>query len=59
MIENSGGTVTLVVEDEPFVRMIAVDVLVEQGMLFLEAGNVEEALGVIRANERIDLLFTT
>lgn len=58
MVENSCRLVILVVEDEPFVRMIAVDVLIEHGMIVLEADCVEEALAVIQATGRIDLLFT-
>ena len=58
MAQNSRGPVILVVEDEPFVRMVAVDVLLEHGMIVLEAGCVEEALEVIQAEGRIDLLFT-
>lgn len=51
-------TVILVVEDEPFIRMVAVDLLAEQGRVILEAGCVEEALAIIEAQGRIDLLFT-
>jgi CheY-like chemotaxis protein len=58
MVENRRRLVILVVEDEPFVRMIAVDVLIEHGMTVLEADCVEEALAVIKAADRIDLLFT-
>lgn len=58
MAESSSRIVILVVEDEPFVRMIAVDILIEHGMIVFEAGCVEEALKVIQAEGRIDLLFT-
>lgn len=51
-------TIILVVEDEPFIRMVAVDVLATEGRVVLEAGCVEEALAVIDAEARIDLLFT-
>jgi CheY-like chemotaxis protein len=50
--------VILIVEDEPLIRMIAVDLLVEHGMVVFEAGCVEEALTMLRADDRIDLLFT-
>jgi CheY-like chemotaxis protein len=55
---TSHRVVILVVEDEPFVRMMAVDALIEHGMTVLEADCVEEALEVIQAEARIDLLFT-
>lgn len=58
MVEHSLQVVILVVEDEPFVRMIAVDVLVDHGMVVLEADCAEEALAVIRTGQHIDLLFT-
>ncbi len=58
MAEEPRRFVILVVEDEPLVRMIAVDVLVDHGMIVLEASCVEEALEIIQAEGRIDLLFT-
>jgi CheY-like chemotaxis protein len=39
-------TVILVVEDEPFIRMVAVDLLSDRGRVVLEAGCVEEALAI-------------
>ncbi|MEG3088931.1 response regulator transcription factor [Sphingomonas sp. PB4P5] len=58
MAEFPERTVILIVEDEPFIRMAAVDLLAAEGRVILEAGNAEEALEVIAAEERIDLLFT-
>jgi CheY-like chemotaxis protein len=58
MIEKPYHAVILVVEDEPFVRMIAVDVLTGHGMVVLEADCVEEALAVLETESQIDLLFT-
>lgn len=58
MVEHPPQVVILVVEDEPFVRMIATDVLVDHGMVVLEAGCGEDALAVIRTGQHIDLLFT-
>jgi CheY-like chemotaxis protein len=51
-------TVILVVEDEPFIRMVAVDLLSDRGRVVLEAGCVEEALAIIEEEGPIDLLFT-
>ena len=58
MAVNSPRAVILVVEDEPFIRMLAVDLLAETGRIILEADCVEEALAIIDAEDRIDLLFT-
>jgi PAS domain S-box-containing protein len=52
------GERLLVVEDEPAVRMLVVDVLRELGYLTLEAGDSESALPYIQGRERIDLLVT-
>ena len=52
------GERVLVVEDEPAVRMLVVDVLRELGYLTLEAGDSEAALPYIQGRERIDLLVT-
>jgi PAS domain S-box-containing protein len=48
----------LVVEDEPAVREFAAEVLREYGYNVLLAENALEALPVIEADARIDLLFT-
>lgn len=58
MTDPDPRTVILVVEDEAFVRMVAVDSLEEGNRRVLEAGCAEEALAVIAAEGRIDLLFT-
>ena len=47
----------LVVEDDPFVRMFAVEVLEDEGFEVIEAENGEE--GLARCRERLaDVLFT-
>lgn len=48
----------LVVEDEAFVRMEAADVLTDAGCSSLEAGDAEEALGVLKEHPEVRLLFT-
>lgn len=53
----SGETV-LVVEDEPLVRMLVVDVLEELGYSVIEASDGPEAVKVFQSDERIDLLIT-
>jgi CheY-like chemotaxis protein len=58
MTRTPHHSVILVVEDEPFIRMVAVDLLAEEGRVILEAGSAEEALEVMAAEGHIDLLFT-
>lgn len=48
----------LVVEDDPVVRSTAVETLREFGFTVLEAFNAEQALGIIEAGAKVDVLFT-
>lgn len=48
----------LVVEDEPFVRMVAVDSLCDCGLKTIEATNAGEALELLETHPEIELLFT-
>lgn len=48
----------LVVEDEPFVRMVAVEALQEAGYVTLEAGNADEAIRLLETHPEIRLVFT-
>lgn len=50
--------VVLLVEDHPVVRAATADALTESGYEVLEAENADEALHLLAANERVDLLFT-
>ena len=52
------GAVVLVVEDEPAVRMIILDVLADQGYTALEAEDGRSGLTVLEQRGRIDLLLT-
>lgn len=56
--QNLSGAVILIVEDEPFVRMLAVDILEERGATIHEASDAAEALQLIGTECAIDLLFT-
>ena len=61
MLEQSpspGKSLALVVDDEPFVRMNAVDVVEEAGFAVLEASNADEAIAILAArtdNRPIDV----
>ena len=50
--------IVLVVEDEGFVRLMAVDMLEEAGFEVLEVASADEALGVLKSRSDIAVLFT-
>ena len=52
------GETVLVVDDEPTVRMLAVEVLEELRYAMVEAADAASALTVLRSDRRIDLLVT-
>jgi two-component system cell cycle sensor histidine kinase/response regulator CckA len=54
---SKGGTI-LLVEDEEAVRMFSARALKEKGYKVLEAENGEEAMALIKAGEKFDLLVT-
>jgi len=59
-LEHHGdsGKVVLVVEDEPVVRNLVVEVLDELGYTTLEAGDGQAGLDLLQSHQRIDLLIT-
>jgi PAS domain S-box-containing protein len=57
-LANGAGETILVVEDEPIVRSLVVEVLHDLGYLTLEAGDATEALPSLEDGQRIDLLIT-
>jgi CheY-like chemotaxis protein len=52
------GERVLVIDDEPTVRMLIVDVLEEAGYIALEAGDGPSGLKILQTDVRIDLLIT-
>lgn len=50
--------VMLIVEDEPLIRMCAVDFADEAGYLGLEARDSAEALAILEGGEDVEILFT-
>lgn len=48
----------LVVEDEPLIRMVAADALVDRGIMAWEAADAGEALSALEKHPRIGLVFT-
>ncbi|MEF2549018.1 PAS domain-containing protein [Aurantimonas sp. E1-2-R+4] len=55
---GGAGETVLVIDDEPLVRMLVVDVLEDLGYTALEAGDGPQGLKVLRSDVRIDLLIT-
>jgi PAS domain S-box-containing protein len=55
---RGAGETVLVVEDDPAVRMVVVDVLEDLGYRALEAGDAQQALPFLEGPARIDLLVT-
>jgi len=51
-------TVVLIVEDEPLLRMLAVEVVEEAGFVALEAGDADEAVALLEVRSDIALVFT-
>lgn len=50
--------IVLVVEDEPILRMLAVDVVEEAGLEPIEASDATEAVAILEARHDIRLVFT-
>nr|WP_183448444.1 response regulator [Microvirga lupini] len=46
------------VEDEPLVRLVTADILLEANFRVIEAGDAEEALRVLKAEVAIDVLLS-
>jgi two-component system, response regulator PdtaR len=55
---NRSLPVVLIVEDEPLLRMLAVEVVEEAGYVALEAGDADEAIALLESRPHIALLFT-
>ena len=52
------GRTVLIVDDEPTVRMLAVEVVEEDGLVALEAVDGASALKILQSDARVDLLIT-
>jgi two-component system, response regulator PdtaR len=50
--------VILIVEDEPLLRMLAVELVEEAGFVALEAADAHEAITLLESRPDISLLFT-
>jgi CheY-like chemotaxis protein len=52
------ATVVLVVEDEELVRLMAVDMLEDEGFSVIEAATADAAWAILEARDDISVLFT-
>ena len=55
---DAAKPVVLIVEDEPLVRLAAVDMIEEAGFVVFEAADAKQALERLNSTARIDILFT-
>ena len=55
---SSDCRIVLVVDDEVFARLFAVQIFLDEGFTVLEAADAEEGLEVLESNDDVGLLFT-
>ena len=58
VVAERAAPVVLVVEDDPFLRMLAVEFVNEAGFETLEAGNADQAIAILESCSGIGVLFT-
>lgn len=58
MVGGKSVKTALVVEDEPLIRMGAVDLCEMAGLVVLEAGNSDQALALLRTATSLSLIHT-
>jgi CheY-like chemotaxis protein len=57
-VTGTDHKIVLVVDDEVFARLFAVQVFLDEGFTVLEAADAEEGLEVLENNDDVGLLFT-
>jgi CheY-like chemotaxis protein len=57
-VTGADHKIVLVVDDEVFARLFAVQVFLDEGFTVLEAADAEEGLEVLEHNDDVGLLFT-
>jgi two-component system, response regulator PdtaR len=57
-VADRPAPVILIVEDDPFLRMLAVEVVEEAGFETLEAGDADQAIAILESRSEIAVLFT-
>ena len=57
-VRPSAKAIILVVEDEPLLRMVALDLVAEADCEALEAANADEAMALLQSRSGIRVIFT-
>ncbi|WP_368670698.1 response regulator, partial [Klebsiella pneumoniae] len=57
-MSNLFSGVVLLVEDDPLVRMVTADILLDADFRVIEAANADEALTVLSAGVEVDVLLS-
>ena len=57
-MEHKQQPLVLVVEDEPFVRMVATEGLEDAGFEVIEAASADDALRILSSRDDVGVLFT-
>lgn len=57
-MDRPKAPVVLVVEDEPLVLMMALDIIEDAGFEVLSACNAEEAMAILESRDDIGIIFT-
>jgi two-component system, response regulator PdtaR len=57
-VANIPGPVILIVEDDPLLRMLAVEFVKEAGFDALEAAGADQAIAILESRSEIAVLFT-
>jgi DNA-binding NtrC family response regulator len=57
-VSNPFSGVVLLVEDEPLVRLVTADILIEADFRVIEAASADEALTVMSAGVEVDVLLS-
>lgn len=55
---GTADKVALVIDDEAFARLFAIQILMDEGFTVLEAGDASEGLEVLDRNDDVKLVFT-
>jgi two-component system, response regulator PdtaR len=58
VVADKPAPVILIVEDDPFVRMLAVEFVNDAGFKTLEAGDADQAIAILESCSEIAVLFT-
>jgi len=57
-VADKPAPVILIVEDDPFLRVLAVEFVEEAGFETLEAGDADQAIAILESRSEIAVLFT-